>query len=156
MNNIPDINSEEARIDRFLERFLEEGFAGAIIGGEPSDGERVAGKLIARLFPTPLLQLRPGQDHAGAEVERVLEQAVSEGKVLFITLTDSVQQSLLRYLEQIIEDETLELSKPQGWSKLSCHEDFRLLLYSFSPALPLLNSIPLKLRLNQESGASLA
>lgn len=154
MSNTADTLSDEARIDRFLDRFFEEGTTAAVLGGTKAEQEKLTGKLIARLFPTPLIQLNSDQAPSQSELDGILELAVTEGRIVLVHLADSVSASLLRALEKLVKDRSIEISKPQGWVETPCHEDFKLLLSSSHGEAPLLELIPLKLRLTASSTSS--
>ena len=153
MTNITDAISDDARMDRFLARFLEEGSSAVVLGAGPEQKEKMAGNLIAQLFPTPLVQLNSDQLPAPEELATTLELAVTQGRVLLVTLNEAVQARFFRYLEQLIEERSLTLNKPQGWTQVSCHDDFKLLLCSPHPAA-VFDSIPLKLRIGEFKGAT--
>lgn len=137
----------DARFDRFLARFQDEGTVAAVLGGADLPAAWVSAKLISRLFPVPLIHLDSEARLSKEELQSKLEPALDSGKFVLLTLGPSTDHTLLSLMEELIRDKGMKVLKPQGWVSLGCHSKFRLLVHSPRGSFPFDESVTLRFHL---------
>lgn len=145
--NQPGTSDLDARFERFLDRFQNEGTVATVLGGADLPSAWVSAKLISRLFPVPLIHLDSEARLHKEELQRKLEPALDSGKVVLITLGPSTDDVLLSLMEELIRDGGMKVLKPQGWVSIAGHSKFRLLIHSPRGSFPFDESVSLRFHL---------